>query len=126
MLEQGEGCPKCGGPVSNQTLKVVPVDPQEAIVKARPRRHCVLCSSRAQRACTCAHARAAPQSALYGLNPENIIKAAHAGFSWWIDQTGASAAALRAADTARRDARTAHLLTRAPLRRTQSSRTRSS
>ena len=54
----------------------------------------------------------APQSALYGLNPENIIKAAHAGFSWWIDQTGASAGdALRTCCTAC----AAHLLTRAPL-----------
>ena len=102
--------------MSNQTLKVVPVEPQEAIVKARARRHCVLsrarqCAPRLQRALT----RAAPQSALYGLNPENIIKAAHAGFSWWIDQTGASADAPNAADSARRDARTAHLLKRAPL-----------
>lgn len=37
LLEQGEGCPHCGGPVSNQTLKVVPLEPQEAIVKARLR-----------------------------------------------------------------------------------------
>jgi hypothetical protein len=29
------------------------------------------------------------QAALRGLCPENIIVAAHAGFSWWIDQTGA-------------------------------------
>jgi hypothetical protein len=36
--------------VSNQTLKVVPVEPQEAIVKARARRHCVLGSHRARRA----------------------------------------------------------------------------
>jgi hypothetical protein len=35
VLEQCEGCPQCGGPISNQTLKVVPVDPQEAIVKVR-------------------------------------------------------------------------------------------
>ena len=112
MLEQSEGCPKCGGPVSNQTLKVVPVEPQEAIVKARARRHCVLSCTLDRGALQRALTRAAPQSALYGLNPENIIKAAHAGFSWWIDQTGANA---DSPNVARRDARTAHLLTRAPL-----------
>jgi len=84
VLEQCEGCPQCGGPISNQTLKVVPVDPQEAIVKVRGQLR--RASTSASRLCP-AHALA-PQTALYGLCPENIIKAAHAGFSWWIDQTG--------------------------------------
>ena len=41
--------------------------------------------------------RSGLQTALYGLCPENIIKAAHAGFSWWIDQTGARHARRRRA-----------------------------
>lgn len=34
------------------------------------------------------------QGALRGLCPDNIIMAAHAGFAWWIDQTGGRSRAL--------------------------------
>jgi hypothetical protein len=45
VLEKGDGCPLCGVSVSNNTLKVVPVEPQEAVVKAR-RARAILCQRR--------------------------------------------------------------------------------
>ena len=86
LLEQAEGCPLCGGPVSNSTLKVVPMAPKEEAVQARaPSPESARTTQRTARS-------RAPrtQASLRGLCPEDIICAARAGFAWWIDQTGAT------------------------------------
>jgi hypothetical protein len=63
VLEASEGCPLCGAPVGNSTLKVVPVDPSEAVVKAR--RAALRAARRAARA---PPRRAAPRRAAHGFS----------------------------------------------------------